>query len=90
MGAIERARYYAEVLECDVGVFYKRRDLSKIVNGKNPIIEHVYMGADVKDRNIIVVDDMISSGQSILEVSKELKLRGAHIFVIYIQNSYFY
>lgn len=77
MGAMERARYYAEMLGCDVGVFYKRRDLSKVVNGKNPIIEHTYMGADVKDRNIIVVDDMIASGQSMIEVAKELKLRGA-------------
>ncbi len=78
MGAMERARYYAEMLGCDVGVFYKRRDLSKVVNGKNPIIEHAYMGADVKDRNIIVVDDMIASGQSMIEVAKELKLRGAN------------
>lgn len=78
MGAMERARYYAEMLGCDVGVFYKRRDVSKVVNGKNPIIEHVYMGADVKDRNIIVVDDMIASGQSMIEVAKELKERGAN------------
>lgn len=78
MGAMERARYYAEMLGCDVGVFYKRRDLSRIVNGKNPIIEHAYMGADVKDRNIIVVDDMIASGQSMIEVAKELKSRGAN------------
>lgn len=83
MGAMERARYYAEMLSCDVGVFYKRRDLSKVVNGKNPIIEHVYMGADVKNRNILVVDDMIASGQSMIEVAKELKLRGAnHIYLI--------
>jgi len=78
MGAMERARYYAEMLGCDVGVFYKRRDLSKIVNGKNPIIEHAYMGADVKNRDIIVVDDMIASGQSMIEVAKELKSRGAN------------
>lgn len=77
MGAMERARYYAEMLQCDVGVFYKRRDLSKVVNGKNPIVEHVYMGADVKDKNIIIVDDMIASGQSMIEVATELKARGA-------------
>lgn len=77
MGAMERARYYAEMLGCDVGVFYKRRDLSKVVNGKNPIIEHVYMGTDVKDRNIIVVDDMIASGNSMIEVARDLKERGA-------------
>lgn len=77
MGAMERARYYAEMLGIDVGVFYKRRDLTKVVNGKNPIIEHVYMGADVKDKNIIVVDDMIASGNSMIEVSELLKKRGA-------------
>ncbi len=77
MGAMERSRYYAELLRCDVGVFYKRRDLSKVVNGKNPIVDHIYMGADVKGKTILVVDDMISSGGSILEVSQELKNRGA-------------
>ena len=50
MGAMERARYYAEILDSDVGVFYKRRDLSRIVNGKNPIVEHTYMGKDVKEK----------------------------------------
>lgn len=77
MGAMERARYYAEMLGTDVGVFYKRRDLSKVINGKNPIVEHVYMGCDVKDKNILIVDDMIASGTSMIEVSKELKNRGA-------------
>lgn len=78
MGAMERARYYAEVLDCDVGVFYKRRDLSKVVNGKNPIVEHVYMGDSVKNKNIIVVDDMIASGISMIEVSQKLKENGAN------------
>lgn len=83
MGATERARYYAEMLECNVGVFYKRRDLTKIINGKNPIIEHVYMGDDVRNKNILVTDDMIASGDSMLEVAKELKKRGAkHIYLI--------
>lgn len=83
MGAMERARYYAEMLGCDVGVFYKRRDLSKLINGKNPIIEHTYMGADVKGKNIIVVDDMIASGNSMIEVAKELKEKGANkVFLI--------
>ena len=77
MGAMERARYYADILGTDVGAFYKRRDLSKVVNGKNPIVEHVYMGADVKNRNILIVDDMIASGESMLEVAQELKQRGA-------------
>ncbi len=83
MGAIERARYYAEMLGCDVGAFYKRRDLSKIVDGKNPILEHVYMGADVEGHNIIIVDDMIASGQSMIEVAIELKKRKANkVFMI--------
>lgn len=77
MGAMERARYYAEMLGSDVGVFYKRRDLSKVVNGKNPIVEHVYMGADVKGKNIIIVDDMIASGSSVIEVASLLKDKGA-------------
>ena len=78
MGAMERARYFAEMLGVDVGVFYKRRDLSKVINGKNPIIEHVYLGTDVKDKNVIVVDDMIASGSSMIEVAKDLKERGAN------------
>ncbi len=77
MGATERARYYAEMLHTDVGVFYKRRDLTKVVNGKNPIVEHVYMGVDPRDKNILVVDDMIASGGSMIEVAEELKKRGA-------------
>jgi len=78
MGAMERARYFAEMLGTDVGVFYKRRDLSKVINGKNPIVEHVYLGSDVKGKNVIVVDDMIASGTSMVEVAKDLKQRGAN------------
>ena len=77
VGAMERARYYADMLSSDVGMFYKRRDLTKLVNGKNPIVEHAYMGADVKDKNIIVVDDMIASGASMIEVGEKLRARGA-------------
>lgn len=77
MGAMERARYYAEIIGCDVGVFYKRRDLSKVVNGKNPVVSHVYMGTNVKDKNVIIVDDMIASGGSVLEVAQELRKKGA-------------
>lgn len=76
-GAMDRALYYANMLNTNVGMFYKRRDLTKIVNGKNPIIQHEYMGCDVKDKNVIVVDDMIASGSSMLEVAEELKKRGA-------------
>ena len=77
MGAMERARYYAEMLGCDVGIFYKRRDLSKVVNGKNPIVEHVYLGSDVKDKDVIIVDDMIASGGSIIETAEGVKQKGA-------------
>lgn len=83
MGAVERARYYADMLRCDVGVFYKRRDLTKVVNGKNPIVAHMYMGADVEGKDILVVDDMIASGQSMIEVAVELKKKGANkVFLI--------
>ncbi len=77
MGAMERARFYADMLSCDVGMFYKRRDLSKLVDGKNPIVEHAYMGADVEGKTVIVVDDMIASGASMLEVGEMLRERKA-------------
>ncbi|MBR1385788.1 MAG: ribose-phosphate diphosphokinase [Bacilli bacterium] len=77
MGAMERARYYADMLSSDVGMFYKRRDLTRIINGKNPIVEHAYMGADVKDKNVIVVDDLIASGSSMIEVGAKLREKGA-------------
>ena len=83
MGAMERARYYADMLKSDVGMFYKRRDLTKLINGKNPIVEHAYMGSDVCEKTSIVVDDMIASGSSMIEVGEKLKLRGANkIFFI--------
>ena len=74
---MERASYYAEIIGCDVGVFYKRRDLSKVVNGKNPVVAHTYMGSDVKGKNVLVVDDMIASGGSIIEVAEKLREMGA-------------
>lgn len=77
LGAMERARFYAEMVGSDVGCFYKRRDLSRVVDGKNPIVEHLYLGSDVLGKNIIIVDDMIASGGSVLEVAEELKNRGA-------------
>ncbi len=77
MGAMERARYYAEILNSDVGVFYKRRDLSKVIDGKNPIVEHVYLGAPVVGKDVIVVDDMIATGSSMIEVAEYLKSHGA-------------
>lgn len=77
MGAIERARYLAEILKVDVGMFYKRRDLSKIIDGKNPVVAHEYLGKNVKDKDIIIVDDMIASGGSMIDVARELKQKKA-------------
>lgn len=83
MGAMERARYYADMLKCDVGMFYKRRDLTKIVNGKNPIVEHAYMGSSVENKTVLVVDDMIASGASMIETSEKLRKKGAKkVFLI--------
>ncbi len=76
-GAMDRAIYYAGVLRADVGLFYKRRDYSQVVNGKNPIVAHEYMGRDIKGKNVLVVDDMIASGESVLDIAKTLKARGA-------------
>ena len=76
-GAMERCIYYSSVLGIDVGMFYKRRNYSVIVNGKNPIEAHEYLGQDLTDKDVIVVDDMISSGESMLDVCSQLKERGA-------------
>ena len=76
-GAMDRAIYYANALGVDVGAFYKRRDFSKVVDGKNPIVEHRFLGADVKGKDLIIADDMIASGSSILEVATDMKKRGA-------------
>lgn len=77
-GAIDRARYYADMLKTDVGIYHKRRDFSKVVNGKNPIVAHEYMGASVVGKDVLIVDDMIASGGSMLEVAKEMRERGAN------------
>lgn len=74
-GAMDRAIYYSSVLGVDVGLFYKRRDHSLIVNGKNPIVEHEYMGRDVEGKDVLIVDDMIASGESVLDIALELKAR---------------
>ena len=89
MGAMERARYYAEILRCDVGLFYKRRDLTKLVNGKNPIVEHVYLGKEPKDYTVFVIDDMLASGGSMIDVAKELKERGAKQVILVATFSLF-
>lgn len=76
-GAMDRARFLADIIKVDVGLFYKRRDLSKVVNGMNPIEAHEYLGKDLKGKNAIVVDDMIASGRSLIDVAEELKKREA-------------
>lgn len=76
-GGMSRCIYYSSILGLDLGMFYKRRDYSKIVNGRNPIISHDFLGRDVDGKDIIIVDDMISSGDSIIDVSSKLKECGA-------------
>lgn len=81
-GAMNRCIYFATQLGVNLGMFYKRRDYTKVVNGRNPIVEHQYLGDSVKGKDIIIVDDMISSGESMLEVASKLKdLGAARIFV---------
>lgn len=81
-GAMGRAVYFSNVLSVDMGMFYKRRDYSVVVDGKNPIVAHEFLGDSVKGKDVIVIDDMISSGGSMLDVAKQLKDRGAsRVFV---------
>ena len=81
-GAMHRAVYLSNVLGVDMGMFYKRRDYSTVVNGKNPIVAHEFLGDDLKGKNAIIIDDMISSGESMLDVAKKIKERGANrVFV---------
>ena len=81
-GAMGRAVYYANVLGIDMGMFYKRRDYSRIVDGRNPIIAHEFLGSDLQGKDVIIVDDMISSGESMIDVATQLKQRKANrIFV---------
>ena len=76
-GATERAVYLANVLNLDMGMFYKRRDYTRIVNGRNPIVAHEFLGSSVEGKDVIILDDMISSGDSILDVARQLKQRNA-------------
>ena len=81
-GAMAKCMYYSSMLGIDLGMFYKRRNYSVIINGKNPIEAHEYLGRDLKDKDVIVIDDMISSGDSIIDVAEQLKEKGAkRIFV---------
>ena len=82
-GGTNRAVYLANVLGVDMGMFYKRRDYSKIVDGRNPIVAHEFLGTSVEGKDVIIIDDMISSGESMIDVATELKKRQANrIFVV--------
>ena len=81
-GATNRAIYLANVLGVDMGMFYKRRDYSRIVDGRNPIVAHEFLGTNVEGKDVLIIDDMISSGESMLDVAKQMKDRGAkQVFV---------
>lgn len=77
-GAMHRAIYLANMLGVDVGMFYKRRDYTKVVNGRNPIVAHEFLGDSVDGKDVIIIDDMISSGESMLDVARQLKERKAN------------
>ena len=77
-GGMSRAIYVANVLGLDMGMFYKRRDYSRIVDGRNPIIAHEFLGTDVEGKDVIIIDDMIASGESMIDVASQLKLRKAN------------
>ena len=81
-GGMGRAVFFANVLGLDLGMFYKRRDYTKIINGRNPIVAHEFLGASVEGKDVIIVDDMISSGESMLDTAKELKERKAEKVVV--------
>src|SRR5699024_10150725 len=76
-GAMNRNMYYSSVLAVNLGMFYKRRDYSRIVNGRNPIVAHEYLGESVEGKDVFIADDIISSGESMLDIGYELKKRGA-------------
>ena len=76
-GGTGRAIYFANMLGLDMGMFYKRRDYTKIVNGRNPIVAHEFLGSSVEGKDVLIIDDMISSGESMQDVAKELKRRKA-------------
>ena len=82
-GGLQRCIYYSHILKVELGTFYKRRDYSRVVNGRNPIIAHEFLGGSLDGKDAIVIDDMIASGQSMLDVCKQLKERGANRIFIF-------
>ena len=81
-GAMNRAVYLANNLGVDMGMFYKRRDYSKVINGRNPIVAHEFLGSSVEGKTVLIIDDMISSGESMLDTAKELKERKAKKVIV--------
>ena len=81
-GALDRAVYFSTVLGVDTGMFYKRRDYSKIVNGKNPIVAHEFLGDNIEGKDVIIIDDMIASGGSMIDTAKQLKaMKAKRVFI---------
>lgn len=85
-GAMDRAVYYSSVLGVDIGLFYKRRDYSTIVNGKNPVVSHEYLGRNVEGCDVLIVDDMIASGQSVIDIARWLKTK--NVKNVYIASTF--
>lgn len=82
-GALDRAVYFASVLGVDAGMFYKRRDYSKMVNGKNPIVAHEFLGDNIDGKDVIIIDDIISSGESMIDTARQIKAKNAkRIFIL--------
>lgn len=88
-GALNRNMYYASVLGVELGMFYKRRDYSRIVDGRNPIVAHEYLGASVEGKDVFVADDIISSGESVLDIAENVKDRRANRFFAYATYAIF-
>ena len=82
-GAKNRNKYYSSVLGCNLGMFYKRRDYSRIVNGRNPIVAHEYLGESVENKDVFIADDIIASGECMLDIAYGLKMRGARKIFTY-------
>ncbi|MCQ2541770.1 MAG: ribose-phosphate pyrophosphokinase [Lachnospiraceae bacterium] len=81
-GALDRAVYFSTVLGVDTGMFYKRRDYTKVVNGKNPIVAHEFLGESVEGKDIIIIDDMIASGESMIDTARQLKsMKAKRVFI---------
>lgn len=88
-GALNRNMYYASVLGVELGMYYKRRDYSRVVNGRNPIVAHQYLGSDLEGKDVLVTDDIISSGESMLDIAYNLKKRNANRIFTYATYAIF-